>query len=470
MFGLDLTFTLLLIFCILCACAFEFINGFHDTANAVATVIYTHSLKPRTAVILSGILNFLGVLMGGVAVAMGIVNLLPTEILTDTNIYHSLAMILAILFAAIIWNLGTWYLGIPCSSSHTMIGSILGVGLAFQFIPGSGEATVNWSKAYEIGLSLLISPLIGFLGTLLLVVFLRNIFNKNDRLFTEPSKTQAPPWWIRIILILTCSGVSFSHGSNDGQKGVGLVMLILIAILPTQFALKSVTNPSEIKGILYAYQQVINQIDVNILSEKYAKIVQESKMEAKDIEDRLTLAENNENIIAEKDRVEIRKDVLLISKHAKKLIESDDSGLNGRQKENLHSAVSKLKKITTDYAPTWVLMMIAISLGVGTTIGWKRIVLTIGERIGKTHLTYAQGASAELIAMSTIGLASWLGLPVSTTQVLSSGIAGSMAALGGLANLRSNTIRSIFIAWVLTFPVCVGLSAGLFLLFWWMMG
>lgn len=130
------------------ACAFEFVNGFHDTANAVATVIYTNSMKPTVAVVYSGVLNFIGVLTGGIGVAMGIVNLLPMEVLVDSNVYHGVAMILALLISAIAWNLGTWYLGIPASSSHTIIGSILGIGLAFYFLPGAtGGSAVNWDKA-----------------------------------------------------------------------------------------------------------------------------------------------------------------------------------------------------------------------------------------------------------------------------------------------------------------------------------
>jgi phosphate/sulfate permease len=122
MFGLETGILILLVFCLLAACVFEFINGFHDTANAVATVIYTKSLKPTQAVVWSGIVNFLGVITGGVGVGMGIVNLLPVELLIDQNVYHAIAMVLALLFSAIIWNFGTWYYGIPSSSSHTLIG------------------------------------------------------------------------------------------------------------------------------------------------------------------------------------------------------------------------------------------------------------------------------------------------------------------------------------------------------------
>ena len=229
MFGLDLGLTILLIFCLLAACAFEFINGFHDTANAVATVIYTHSLKPNVAVIWSGIFNFFGVILGGIAVAMGIVNMLPLDALIDQNIYHGVAMILAIILTAIIWNLGTWYYGIPCSSSHTLIGSIFGVGLAYSLIPGVGHVALNWAKIGDMGLSLLISPIFGFGMAMLLMVIIRKFVHKK-KLFREPGEKKAPPFWIRGILILTSASVSFAHGSNDGQKGVGLIMIILILL------------------------------------------------------------------------------------------------------------------------------------------------------------------------------------------------------------------------------------------------
>ena len=242
MFGLDTTLTVLLILCLLCACFFEFINGFHDTANAVATVIYTNSMKPTVAVVYSGLLNFAGVMLGGITVAMGIVNLLPMDALVDTNPYHGIAMILALLLSAIIWNFGTWYFGIPSSSSHTIIGSILGIGLAFYFLPGNyGLNAVNWDKAKDTGLALLISPLAGF-SVAILMMFLFKRLIKNETIYKEPIPGKMPPIWIRLLLWTTCGLVSFFHGQNDGQKGVGLLMMILIAVLPGQFSLDNSIN------------------------------------------------------------------------------------------------------------------------------------------------------------------------------------------------------------------------------------
>src|SRR6187402_1100773 len=270
MFELDLAYSVLLIVCLIAACSFEFVNGFHDTANAVATVIYTNSLKPWVAVIWSGFWNFLGVFWGGIAVAVGIINLLPVETLVDQNIAHSLAMVLALLITAIFWNLLTWYFGIPCSSSHTLVGSILGVGLAYSLLPGSAGNAVNWGEAEKIGLALLVSPLAGFSLAIILMYLIRNLTKKTETgemLFKEPKKNQPPPLFIRIILFLTCSMVSYFHGSNDGQKGVGLVMLILIGIVPSYFALNQDFSLNSLSGPVAKIEQVISTIDPSPLSE-----------------------------------------------------------------------------------------------------------------------------------------------------------------------------------------------------------
>ena len=267
MFGLDPTLTFLLIACLTAACAFEFINGFHDTANAVATVIYTNSLKPWIAVIWSAVCNSVGVFAGGITVAMGISYLIPMEVLADPNIYHSVALIMALLLTAIIWNLGTWYYGIPCSSSHTLVGSILGVGLAYSFIAEKSGNYVNWSKAGDIGLSLLVSPIIGFGLTIMLMYILR-LSVKNKSIFKAPKTNDPPPFAIRMVLLLTCTGVSYSHGSNDGQKGVGLVMLILIAIAPSYFAINSKVDLQKVKHEITVIDAIINKTIVTQITKE----------------------------------------------------------------------------------------------------------------------------------------------------------------------------------------------------------
>lgn len=463
MFGLDAGLTSLLVISILLACAFEFINGFHDTANAVATVIYTNSLKPTQAVVLSGICNFIGVFAGGIAVAMGIVNLLPVELLIDQSVMHSVSMVLALLLTAIIWNLGTWYYGIPCSSSHTLIGSILGVGIAFTLMPGSNAVSgVNWSKAQSIGLSLLVSPALGFSLTIILMFILRKLVKSHK--FFEPASTHAkPPGWLRGILIATCSGVSFSHGSNDGQKGVGLVMLILIGIVPAKFALDTTKNPLEMHKHLTELHSTFKGLNLN--PENTGDKIRVAVLEENLVQLENTLAQyNTTGTIPESENFKIRKNILLIGQEVDGILKSQTLKLNKDDKKILKDDLKHLKSYT-DYAPNWVILMISLSLGIGTMIGWKRIVVTIGEKIGKEHLSYAQGASAELVAASTIGLASMTGLPVSTTHVLSSGITGAMVASKGLKNVQGKTIQTMTLAWVLTLPVTTILSGVLFFAF-----
>jgi len=466
MFELEFSYTVLLIICLVAACGFEFVNGFHDTANAVATVIYTNSLKPWVAVVWSGLMNSAGVFAGGIAVAMGIVNLLPVETLIDQNIAHSMAMVGALLISAIFWNLLTWYFGIPCSSSHTLIGSILGVGIAYSLLPESTGVAVDWTQATKIGLSLLISPLFGFTLTIIFMSILR-MFTKNrkdgDELFKEPKKNAPPPPWIRGVLLLTCTSVSFFHGQNDGQKGVGLIMLVLIGIVPGFFALNQHVSKDELLTALNNVQAITRTVDITPLSAVDSAKLAESSRINEQLQGKLTSVAGISSI-PRPQRFEVRKDVLVMDRNLNSILSKGEMKLSDAEKSELKSNLKVLRK-STDYAPFGVILMISLSLGLGTMIGWKRIVKTIGEKIGKEHLTYAQGASAEMVAALTIGLSSKFGLPVSTTHVLSSGIAGSMVASKGIKNLQGDTVRNILLAWLLTLPVVLMMSGSLFLLF-----
>ncbi len=463
MFGLETHLAIILITCLLAAVVFEFINGFHDTANAVATVIYTNSLKPEFAVVWSGIWNAIGVFAGGIAVAMGITHLLPLELLLNADIYQNIALISALLLTAIIWNFATWMAGIPSSSSHTLIGSILGVGMAYTlFVDQSAQTFINWAKTKEIGLSLLLSPLLGFSLAILLMFIMRQSI-KAKFIFKSPNSNNPPPFWIRLILLLTCTGVSFSHGSNDGQKGVGLVMLILISIVPGYFTLDLDRKPTELKEHITHFNTIVSKIDTT-------ELLDTEQLELNKIKSELAQFEMNIQSIQTFDQMtnaqkfEVRSDLVKIGQGVQTLVKSKNLNLSISQKEELLKHTTKIKSIT-EYAPNWVILMVSLSLGFGTLVGWKRIVTTIGEKIGKQHLSYAQGASAELVAASTIGFSTWLGLPVSTTHVLSSGIAGSMVASKGVKNLQPKTIKMIALAWVLTLPVSIVLSGLLFLLF-----
>jgi PiT family inorganic phosphate transporter len=443
--------SVLLIVCLLAVCAFEAINGFHDTANAVATVIYTKTLPPIFAVIWSGIWNFLGAMFGGIAVAMGIMKLMPLNDMMTIPLNENIAMVLAILITAIAWNLGTWYFGIPCSSSHTLIGALLGGGFAyFSVHAGAGP---NWVKAKEVGLSLLISPLFGFTLAVGLMFLLRSLIKKKT-IFKSPDETKkAPPTWIRAILVITCTLVSYFHGNNDGQKGVGLLLVVLIAFMPMQFALAPNFNAADAKTRVQTIETAIVQaipsdsIHLAPLADACQKLkIQLDSFNAKD----------KAGVFA------VRLAVQDFNKKMEGAIKGET--LQGEVAKVAKAEIKSLKGVY-EFRVTWAVVLISICLGFGTMVGWKRIVVTIGEKIGKSHLTYAQGASAELCAAATIGVSSYYGLPVSTTHVLSSGIAGTMVAEGGVKNLQKKTIGNIALAWLLTLPVTFVMAAVLFFVF-----
>ncbi len=462
--GLSTGRALLLLLCILIAFGFEFVNGFHDTANAVATVIYTNTLRPRVAVILSGLLNFTGVFLGGIAVALAIIKLLPTELLVSGGPGAGLAMVLALLLAAIVWNVGTWYLGLPASSSHTLIGAVLGVGVAESLRGSHGFGTgVNWGHAVGVVKALLFSPLIGFaLAAVLLLVIKAGIkrYASDERLLAAPTSKDPPPPFTRGLLVFTCGWVSFAHGSNDGQKGVGIVMLILMGLAPGAYALNRDATASDLKATVTAVASL--EATVREHGEKAAKpdvdtaIAELEKVRA-NLQGKDRVAD-----VPKADRFGTRQAMLLADSALAHLQEAGSLGLSADQKAQLTKDRKTMRSLT-EYAPDWVLVAIAFSLGIGTMVGWKRIVVTVGEKIGKSHLTYAQGASAEIVAASTIQLASHFGLPVSTTHVLSSGITGTMVA--NRSGLQGGTVRNIALAWVLTLPVSMLLSAVLFLVF-----
>ena len=464
MFGMDSYIFILFIACILCAVIFEFINGFHDTANAVATVIYTRTLKPRIAVIWSGLWNFLGVYLGGITVAMTIMHLLPLDVLIEQSMSLSISLILTLLITAIIWNIGTWYFGLPCSSSHTLIGSIFGASLALAYVTNTGIANLPWKKLEEAGLSLLVSPLFGFFMATLLM-FLFGIFIKKKRFFAQVDKNKKPPFLVRLTLILTCTSVSFAHGSNDGQKGVGLMMIILICFLPTKFAIDPSKNPASMGGNIDHIAWVYNKVDYSAIHASDTALVNKSKHSIVRLKEISTILSNPEEN-THKYNFEIRKNILILESASKVILDSEST--DARASEELNKNIKQLKTYT-EFVPWWVILIVSVSLGLGTMIGWKRIVVTIGEKIGKKHLSYAQGASAEIVAASTIAASTMLGLPVSTTHVLSSGIAGSMAYRGGIKNIQVDTVKSILLAWALTIPVAVIVSGGLFLLINWIL-
>lgn len=472
--------------CLLLAYAFEFVNGFHDTANAVATVIFTKSLKPWPAVIWAGICNFAGVFVGGTVVAMAIVKLIPPDLIMSADLNTTMSFMISLLLGALIWNVGTWYFGIPASSSHTLIGSILGIGIGHSLMEtGSIVNGVNWSKAADVGLALLVSPLIGFgLAAGLLLASKKLIKNKN--VHREPKKKGTPPWSVRSLLIATSTGVSFAHGSNDGQKGVGLVMLILIAIMPAQYALKPQTNLAQLRETLAIVNHVPQLLDesyiatakqkapaqasltinVGLLKEVVASETAKNpdleaitKIKAMVRSMNARYVDSNLTELPDGERFNVRNQLFSLEKNLGDLEKKHSPLVTAPQWGEIKKIRKQLSGLT-DYAPITVLILIALALGFGTTIGWKRVVVTVGEKIGKNHMTYAQGAAAELVAASTIAMSTAFGLPVSTTHILSSGIAGTMVA--NKSGVQSDTVKKILTAWVLTLPVTIVLSASIY--------
>ena len=425
------------------AFGFEFINGFHDTANAVTTVIYTRTLKPTPAVLYSGVLNFVGVLVGGTAVAFSIVNLLPVDLLVDSTSAAALVMVLALLTAGVTWNLATWSVGLPVSSSHTLIGSILGVGLANSLLTGHGLGGVRWDKAVQVGVGLLLSPLVGFVAAALLLLVMKVIF-RQPKLYVPPEGDDRPPGWVRGVLVASCGGVSFAHGSNDGQKGMGLILLVLIGFLSGHYAL-DIFEPDKVAAARDGVATVRAKLAAT------DQLTPELAAHA----DAATAALGGIGSFADLPsprRWEVRQHLFALTQAAKDTADTS---------EEWREATAGLTG-AIEFVPLWVVIGVALALGIGTTIGYKRIVVTVAEKIGKTHLTYAQGASAELVTAATILLAGAVHAPVSTTQILSSGVAGTMAA--NKSGLQWGTVRRILLAWVFTLPCTMLLAGGLFAL------
>ena len=471
---------LLLALALLIALGFEFVNGFHDTANAVATVIYTHSLEPNVAVVLSGLCNLTGVLFSSGTVAYAVITLLPVQLILQVSSGAGFAMVFALLIAAILWNLGTWWFGLPASSSHTMVGSIIGVGLANQLLSiHSGTSGLDWAQVIKVLKALLISPLIGFVVAGILILISKKILDI-PALYEAPKDNQPPPFPIRALMVLTCTGVSFFHGSNDGQKGMGLIMLILIGTVPTAYALNHAISPTQTQDFIAASEQVVQildrHIDAGVVAgsnprenvSEYLRTQQlqpdtmpSLKVLVADVSREVTLYKEFKSVPAQ-DQTNVRNSMYLTSEALQLIEKQHAAGFSAAESATLKSYKAKLDKATR-FIPDWVKVAVALALCLGTMVGWKRIVVTVGEKIGKEHLTYAQGASAGLVTMATIFAADKFGLPVSTTHILSSGVAGTMSANG--SGLRLSTVRNIAAGWVFTLPAAALLSGLLYVIF-----
>jgi len=466
---------------LLIALGFEFVNGFHDTANAVATVIYTHSLPAPVAVVWSGFFNFLGVMFSSGAVAYAIVTLLPVDLILHVGSGAGFAMIFALLLAAVIWNLATWYVGLPNSSSHALIGSVLGVGFANQILAhgGNGTSGVDWGQAQKVLSALLFSPLIGFVASMVLLLVMKRVL-RNPTLYTAPSADSPPPKGIRATLIATCTAVSFFHGSNDGQKGMGLIMLILIGCAPTAYALNRTMPASEMPAFTASANAAATAFrahggtvgtDVGAARAVLTRALETKKATgaatygaidtlSHDVTARISGYGSLDKVPAAA-TPNLRNDMYLLQGVAQFVTKDKASeAIFSADELNAIGAYQKHLEKGTRFIPLWVKVIVAIALGLGTMVGWKRIVVTVGEKIGKTHLTYGMGASAEIVAAFTIMTADLFAAPVSTTHILSSGVAGASVASG--SGLQTRTILNMVLAWVMTLPAAMLLSGGLY--------
>lgn len=478
--ALSLYSVILLATALFIALGFEFVNGFHDTANAVATVIYTNALSAPVAVMWAGFCNFLGVMVASGAVAYGIIALLPVELIMNVGSGAGFAMVFAMLIAAITWNLGTWFFGIPASSSHTLIGSILGVGIMNYILnAGSGASGVDMEQVLKVGKALLFSPLIGFAFAALLFLLVKKVFKKQLELFQPPEGNKPPPPLIRAILIFTCTGVSFAHGSNDGQKGMGLIMLILIGCVPLAYSLNKNLDEKHIQSfeqlsvqtaaVIYPNHQDIPDVQARDVLTKYIQtkeitpaVVPALASMTDHLGDRVGQYGSLKDI-PEVEVSALRNDMYLSATAFKRLDKAEAlPTMTVAQEQTVEDYRDNMDSFL-QYIPTWVKVAVALALGLGTMVGWKRIVVTVGERIGKQHMTYGQGMSAELVAMTTIAAADGFGMPVSTTHVLNSAVAGTMVA--NKSGLNFQMVRTILSAWIFTLPATICLSGGLFWLF-----
>lgn len=481
--GLALGTFVFLALALLIALGFEFVNGFHDTANAVATVIYTNSMSAPVAVVWSGFFNFLGVMLSSGAVAYSIITLLPVDLILHVGSNAGFAMIFALLLAAVIWNLGTWFVGLPNSSSHALIGSILGVGFANQLLSQSmgGTSGVDWSQAINVFRGLLFSPLMGFVGALLLLLLMKVVV-RNPKLYKEPEGDAPPPRGIRALLIMTCTAVSFFHGSNDGQKGMGLIMLILIGCAPTAYALNRTMPESAMPAFIQSANQAGAAFQahsggaaggtVEAARASLTDALRERKASSPQVYAALnTLSRDVSQRIQGYGTLQkvpaaatpnLRNDMYLVLDTIKLAVKDKDAAAKTFAPAQLKAIGTYQSSLEhgTRFIPNWVKLIVAIALGLGTMVGWKRIVVTVGERIGKTHLTYGMGAAAEIVAAVTIAGADFIAVPVSTTHILTSGVAGASVASG--AGLQVSTIRNMALAWVLTLPAAMMLSGGLY--------
>jgi len=479
-FWIDIAVFIFLVLCLLLVAIFEFINWFHDTANAVAPVIYTKSLKPKKAVLIAWIMNFFWVVFWWIWVAMAIIYLLPLDVISYQSTSFWVIVVISLLLSAIIWNFATWYFWIPASSSHSLIWAILWVTIIMMFIPNNWNLEVipNWWKAIEVIESLLFSPFLWFiLASLIMILSFK--FIKNRYYFKTPWKSNHshPKKWLRIMLIFTSAWVSFAHWSNDWQKWVWLAMLILVLLAPSVFAINPEIKLSNLEQNISNVENKLQLVNLDLLSNDEKENINDIKNNLKEIKKNIDLGDSYNKIELRKEILSFKKNIWEFEKNFSinnsdaylvSVVNSNES-INNNLLNNwaidLDNDLWEILKVI-NYAPMWVILFISISLWLWTMIWRKRIVVTIWEKIGNTQMNYTQATTSAFITAMTITLASQFHLPVSTTHILSSSVAWTMSVWPNKSWVRGSTIKNILTAWILTLPVTMFLSWFIFFILW----
>ena len=437
----------------------EAVNGFHDAANAVATVIYSNSLQPAQAIFLSISSNFIGVLIGGTAVAFGMVFLLPKSMVAGIHTMSEASLMLALILTAVLWNLATWWYGIPNSTTHTYVGSIIGVSMAHALLVGTPVAdAINWGQGEKIILTLFVSPIIGGLLAWLLFKLIRRLLSNPAML--EPHKEGVvPPMGVRAPLIGGLLGVSLLHGTNDGQKSIGLMLMVLMGMLPGLYAIDPVKDRASYEHAVMTANEIESVIiplqEHELLGDRAREVVAE-------LEHIKAVAQRDyeEKPLSEEEKIRFRAEILDVREAVVKLLNNAEvlGSLSSEDRRKVHRAHDSLVALI-ERVPFWVIVLSALALGIGTGVGYKKIVATLGEKMGSESMSPAQGLAAQTAAVVSIAAGDVSGAPVSTTHVLTSGVAGAVVSSGD--TLQWDTLRAIVITWFTTLPGTVVLSFGM---------
>lgn len=455
------TFTLIFVFVLILLQ--EAVNGFHDTANAIATVIYSNSMKPLQAVGLAGVCNFIGVLIGGTAVAFGLVFLLPKEMVAGINTIHEASLMLALVLTALVWNFSTWWLGIPNSTTHTYIGAIIGVSMAHAFLVGEPVTEqINWYQGEKVLLTLFISPVVGFFLAWFFFRVVRR-YLKDPAMFAPLQKETVPPPSVRWPLIAGSVGVSLLHGTNDGQKSIGLMMLALMGIAPGLYAIDPVKDQASYQQTLELVQQVEEVVQPLTSHPLYGPSAERLFTEVEHIKD-VAQRDFQQRPLSQDEMITFRAEILDVHEELGRLLKKPGlrSAIPEADRASIKEAYDSLSRLI-EQVPFWLIVLSALALAGGTAIGYRKIVETLGEKMGEKHMSPAQGIAAQAAAVVSIGMADVGGMPVSTTHVLTSGVAGTVISSGD--RLQRGTLGRIVVTWFTTLPGTVILSFALAIVF-----